>query len=308
MYLKRITVGFISVLLGIAFIFSAYIKLFPIEFFEFSFVEINVANWLMAPFMARLFISLEFFLGILLLLNFNGGNHLLAKATLVLLIFFTIYLFAIFAIQGNSGNCGCFGTYIKMTPLESILKNIVLMSFTGILFLVPQKNNISNAKFVVLATAISSLVTPFVLNPISTNHPPSDIEINYSLKLEALYSSEKDHKPNVDLRKGKKVVAFLSLTCPHCKLGAQKLNIIHDQHPELPIYFILNGEEAELKSFLEESKTKTISYSFMTLKEGFIENAGLNLPSILWVNNLKVENRTKYTELDADALISWFEK
>jgi hypothetical protein len=305
---KKIFAGIISILLGLMFLFSAYIKLFPIELFEFSFIEIKVANWTTAPFIARLFLSLEFFIGVLLILNYNGGNRLLAKFSIGLLVFFTLYLIAIIMIQGNNGNCGCFGTYIKMTPLESIVKNLILLSLTAVLLLVPVSKNLSTQKFVVLATAIAALVSPFIINPITPSHPPTENERNYSLKLDSLYSTKKTEIPKVDLRKEKRVIAFLSLSCPHCKLGAQKLNIIHEQHPELPIYFIFNGQQTELKSFLEESKTTDIDYSFMTLGEGFLENAGLSLPAILWVNNGKVENRTKYTELEASELIDWYQK
>jgi hypothetical protein len=306
--IKNILAGSTSIILGLVFLFSAYIKLYPIELFEFSFIEISVANWTTAPFIARFFLALEFFFGILLLLNYNGGNRLLAKLTVGILIFFSIYLLIIIAIQGNSGNCGCFGTYIKMTPLESIIKNVILLSLSLVLFLVPESKNFSSQKIVVWACVVSSIATPFILNPVSENHPPAANEINYSLKLDALYETQKKDIPPIDLRKGKRVIAFLSLTCPHCKLGAQKLNILKNQHPELPIYFILNGAEADLKAFLEESKTTIIKYSFMTAKEGFVDNAGLNLPSILWVNNGKVEQRTKYTELEEKLLLEWYKK
>jgi thiol-disulfide isomerase/thioredoxin len=307
MSFKKILIGVVSVILGLTFIFSAYIKIFPIELFEFSFVEIKIANWSTAPFIARIFLALEFFLGILLILNLNGGNRNLAKATVGLLVIFTIYLIAIILVEGNNGNCGCFGTFIKMTPLESIFKNIILLTLTFVLFLSPNSQNYSTSKFVIISVAIASISAPFIINPVSLTKPPSENEINYSLKLDALYTAGNATIPKIDLRKGKVVIAFMSLTCPHCKLGAQKLNIIHNQHPSLPIYFVLNGEKSDLKDFLEESKTKSINYSFMTVKEGFIENAGLNLPSILWVNNSKVENRTKYTELNESALIKWFE-
>lgn len=305
---KNFLVGFTSILLGLIFLFSAYIKLFPIEIFEFSFIEIKVANWSTAPFIARLFLSLEFFIGLLLILNYNGGNKKLAKFTIGLLIVFTVYLLAIIVVQGNSGNCGCFGTFIKMTPLESIVKNIILISLTGILFLVPAKGNLSTKKYLVLATAIASIAAPFIINPITTSHPRAENEINFQLKLDPLYNTGRSTIPKIDLRTGKKVIAFLSLSCPHCKIGAQKLNIIHNQYPELPIYFIFNGEEAELKDFLEESKTTDIDFTFMSLKEGFLENAGFNLPAILWVKNGKVENRTRYTELEAEALLEWYRK
>jgi hypothetical protein len=305
---KSIIVGFTSVLLGLIFIFSAYTKLFPIEIFEFSFIEIKVANWTTAPFIARLFLAMEFLLGMLLVFNFNGGNHKLAKITIGLLLVFIIYLIAIIFIEGNDGNCGCFGNYIKMTPLESIVKNIILITLTSILFLAEKKTNFSSKNYIVLASAIAATATPFILNPVTTAHPHAENEINYELKLDSLYAKSRTETPKTDLRKGKRVIAFLSLTCPHCKIGAQKLNIIHNQHPELPIYFILNGDQSSLKSFLNESKTVSVNYSFMSLKEGFIDNAGLNLPAILWVNNNKVENRTKYTELDENLLLQWYNK
>jgi hypothetical protein len=300
--------GSISIILGLVFLFSAYTKLFPIELFEFSFIEIKIANWTTAPYIARLFLSLELLLGILLILNFNGGNKNLAKFSFGLLVIFTIYLFLIILFQGNDGNCGCFGTYITMTPLESIVKNLLLLSLNGLLFIPPFKKNLSVNKLIIIAAGIASLLSPFILNPVNESAPPSENEINYNLKLDALYTPEKSDIPKEDLRIGKRVIAFMSLTCPHCKLGAQKLNIIHGSHPELPIYFILNGDQTELKNFLDESKTVSIAYSFMTLKEGFIDNAGVNLPSILWVNNSKVENRTKYTELNENTLMEWFQK
>jgi hypothetical protein len=305
---KKILIGALNILLGLLFLFSAYTKLDPIELFEFSFIEINVANWFTAPYIARLFLSLEFFTGILFLLNINGGNKKLAQFSIVLLLVFIVYLSGIILIEGNNGNCGCFGTYIKMTPLESIIKNVLLISLTSILLLLPSKTNFSTNNLVFWSAGIASMVTPFILNPVSTSHPPDKNEINYSLKLESLYVPEKTDIPNIDLRKGKRVIAFLSLTCPHCKIGAHKLNIIHKEQPELPIYFILNGEKSDLENFLIESKTTDIKYSFMTQKEGFLNNSGFNLPAILWVNNGMVEHKTKYTELNKNDLMQWYYK
>ncbi len=304
--IKNILAGSISVLLGIVFLFSAYTKLYPIELFEFSFIEIKVANWTTAPYIARFFLAFEFFLGLLLILNFKGNNRLVAKTTLGLLIAFTLYLLAIIILQGNNGNCGCFGTYIKMTPLESIIKNIVLMGLCAVLLFLPEGKNYFTNKTLLGVLIIGSFMTPFILNPLNETHPPDTNEINYTLKLDALYANERLEKPKVDLRQGKRVIAFLSLTCPHCKIATHKLNLIHEQYPELPIYYILNGDSADLKNFMEETKTRDIAYCFMSLKEGFVDNAGLNLPSILWVKDAKVENRTKYTELEADDLMKWY--
>jgi thiol-disulfide isomerase/thioredoxin len=304
---KRILFTAISMLLGILFLFSAYIKIDPIEIFEFSFIEIKLANWTTAPIIARLMLGFEFFVGILLLLNINGSNKRLAALTLATLLFFSIYLILIIIFKGNSGNCGCFGTFIKMSPLESLLKNLILISLTLILFLSQKKENVSSNKWLMLAAGIAAFTSPFIINPISAIPPPSETAINYNLKLDALFAPGKE-LPHIkgDIRKGKVVIAFLSLTCPHCKIGAQKLNIIHENQPEVPIFFILNGEKTDLAPFLEESKTTTIPFTFMTLKEGFLDNAGLNLPAILWVNNNRVEHKTKYTQLNEADLIAWY--
>lgn len=306
--IKNILTGTVSVLLGLIFIFSAYTKLFPIELFEFSFIEIKVANWTTAPYIARFLLAFEFFIGVLLIFNFKGGNRLVPKITIGLLLVFTIYLLAIIFWQGNSGNCGCFGTMIKMTPLESIIKNILLISLCLVLFVPPPQKNLSSHKTVIWTSALACFALPFIVNPVSLTPPPNDQAINYDLKLAPLYDQSRKDIPTVDLMQGKRIIAFLSLTCPHCKIGAHKLNLIHQQHPNIPIYFILNGEDYDLKPFIEESKTTDIEYCFMSLKEGFIDNAGLNLPAILWVKNGKVVNRTRYTELNADDLVKWYEQ
>jgi len=66
---KKIILGLLCVLMSAVFIFSGYTKLYPIEPFEYTFVDLGFINWQIAPFIARILIGLEFFIGILLLLN-----------------------------------------------------------------------------------------------------------------------------------------------------------------------------------------------------------------------------------------------
>ncbi|MGZ3866818.1 MAG: MauE/DoxX family redox-associated membrane protein, partial [Bacteroidia bacterium] len=66
---KKIILCVLCILMGAVFVFSGYTKLNPIEPFEYTFVDLGVAGWRLAPFVARLFISLEFFIGALFLLN-----------------------------------------------------------------------------------------------------------------------------------------------------------------------------------------------------------------------------------------------
>lgn len=297
----------ISFIIGVIFLFSAYVKLDPIELFEYTFIEIKIANWTTAPYIARLFIGLEFFIGLLLVFNFNGGKKWVPKFTLIFLLLLTLYLVLLWIIEGNTGNCGCFGTFIKLTPLESILKNIVLISLTGLLFLFQSGFNPAKYVYIVLVAAVSSFFYPFT-NPIGKGHPPSASEINYKLDLTSLYDVSNQNPPKDDLMQGKRIIAFLSLTCEHCKLGAHKLHLMHVSNPSIPIYFILNGEDENKKDFFEESKAGDIPHSMMTAKQGFVKNAGLRLPAILWVNDGLVLHRVDYSQLEQKEIETWLQK
>ena len=117
----------LSISIGLLFIVSAATKIYPMEPFEYQFVDIGVASWKTAPYMARFFIGLEFFLGMLLILNISLRKFTL-KFAVALLVFFCIYLTYKIIIEGNTGNCGCFGEAVKMTPLQGILKNVALIA------------------------------------------------------------------------------------------------------------------------------------------------------------------------------------
>src|SRR4051812_33546550 len=105
---KRLTAITISIALGLIFLYSGFSKLVPvIETFEFTFVDIGIANWYTAPVIARLLIGLEFFLGLFLLINYRLKKFTL-PFTAALLLLFIVYLIVQIVTSGNTGNCGCF--------------------------------------------------------------------------------------------------------------------------------------------------------------------------------------------------------
>ena len=100
--------------MGAVFIYSGWTKMFPIEPFEYTFVDLGFINWQVAPFIARVLIGFEFLIGVFLLFNIN--LKLTYKIAIGTLVVFCIYLVLLIIIVGNKGNCGCFGDTIKMTP------------------------------------------------------------------------------------------------------------------------------------------------------------------------------------------------
>src|ERR1700754_913796 len=117
-YLKRITGLILLLALSAVFLFSAGAKLWFIEPFEWSFADILPVDMMTAGILARLFIGLEIVIGLFLLAHIFLKKFTY-KASLSVLIFFTIYLVLLIIKNGNSGSCGCFGEAYQMKPLTA---------------------------------------------------------------------------------------------------------------------------------------------------------------------------------------------
>ncbi len=305
--IKKILFITLTILLGLVFIFSGLTKLYPVELFELTLIDLKVSNWATAPILARLMIASEFFLGALLILNFNLKKFTL-RATIAMLVVFTIYLTVQLAIEGNHGNCKCFGNVLVMSPLESIIKNLVMLAVAVILYLWHKGFTLPFKKLIVVLVTLASLSLPFILNPpdFIMAYQSRPETVGYKMNLDTLYTSTDIQHPTVDLRQGKQIIAFMSLTCSHCRIAAYKMHIIKKQNPEIPFYFILNGEEKNLQRFFNESKSEAIPHMILNGKR-FVDLAGYTMPSIVLLDNSVVVEKTNYLNLSAEKIRQWYE-
>lgn len=308
--IKRIPAILISVALGLVFFYSGYTKLMPvIETFEFSFIDIGVANWYSAPIMARFLIGFEFFLGALLILNYNLKKFTL-PVTAGLLLFFIIYLFIQILVSGNSGNCGCFGEHLVMTPWQGILKNVIMIGLCAVIYFLYDGWRLRRFNALLLSLLlVTAVIYPFVRNPIDYSYTSNNLDekVNYPLELDLLYHPEDSSKveiPSVDLRKGKQVVAFMSLSCRHCRVAAKKFRLIKKNNPDLPVYFVLNGDKALYQEFIEDTKAGNIPSSYC-LGKPFVQLASTTLPRIYYLDNGMVIKKVDYFELSQYAIENW---
>ncbi|MGB3076553.1 MAG: MauE/DoxX family redox-associated membrane protein, partial [Chitinophagales bacterium] len=218
---------FIRIFLGLVFILSGYLKLYPIEPFELNFIELGIGNWYTAPFIARFLISIEFLLGCFLIVNLALKSFTL-KAVVSMLVFFTCYLLIQIISEGNNGNCGCFGTYLQMTPFESIIKNILLITVAIFLQVFHKDSTLRFKKLLAPLFLITSIALPFILNPIdlmAANYRQPE-SVNFAFDQSLIFNDSVSKKNIIDFSSGKHIVAFFSLTCPHCKTKAFKMHII----------------------------------------------------------------------------------
>ena len=83
-----------------------------------------------------------------------------------LLLFFIIYLLIQINVSGNNGNCGCFGEHIKMTPMEAIIKNILMIVVGAIIYFLFEGWKLNANKFLLSFVAVSAITVPFMVNPV----------------------------------------------------------------------------------------------------------------------------------------------
>lgn len=298
----------LSLTLGLVFIYSGYTKIVPIEPFEFTFVDMGVANWYTAPVIARLLIGLEFFIGLLLVANYNLKKFTL-PLTAAVLSFFIIYLTIQIVRYGNNGNCGCFGERLPMSPLQGILKNVIMIAISFLVYILSEGWKLRYNTLILSMIAVPVAVVPFILNPVDYTYTSNNLDekVNYPLELNLLFAPEDSSKveiPSVDLRKNKQVVAFLSLTCSHCRIAAKKFRLIKKNNPDLPIYFILNGNKTGYQEFIEDTKASNIPSSYC-LGKSFVQLSSAHLPRIYYLDNGTVVKKVDYYELNQYGIENW---
>lgn len=212
---------------------------------------------------------------------------------------------------GNKGNCGCFGDTIHMTPLQALRKNIIML---GILFFLNKFHEgwqlPGKWSFVITVIFAGTLAFPFVRNPVELNYSEAYLnqpEQNFKLPLDSLYNHATLNIPPKTLSQGKHILAFMSMTCPHCRIAAKKMRIIHERNPEIPIYFVLNGKDEKLKPFFEDTHSEDIPHCILNGRN-FIYLAGTSMPRIYLINNSVVEHDMNYIDLDQAEVEKWLKE
>jgi hypothetical protein len=307
---KQLFLIVFNLIVGIVFLASSISKFLIIESFEYDIVDLDLINWALAPFLARFIIGLEFFIGIMYFFSldfFKIRNRL----TIITLIIFSLFL--IFQIyKGNNGDCGCFGSWISMSAKQALIKNLVLVFFVFISknysFWYGLKSRQLNLVLILLFAISFSF--PFLNQPIKLNYSEAYLTSSkdfFKLPLDTLYNNFEGRKPIENLDKGKHILAFLSLKCPHCIMAAKKIGIMKRKNPKLPHFLVLNGDESKLKEFKTKTKIQNIDFTFL-YGEHFIYLAGVNLPVIYLMNNGIVENVLNYRLLNQNQIERWLYK
>jgi len=267
----------LRIIVGLVFILSGLAKLYPIEPFEIIFIDLGLSNWLLAPFIARFIIAFEIALGLCIVFDVWIKN-IVYKVTLGSLALFTIYLIYLLLTKGNSVDCGCFGSFLALTPVESIIKNVVLII---LLLLIKRRHyNYGFINWLFIPFLVIAFTSTFLLNRVGLQNAQGvelNQEIDYS-EFPALYKINQ----KIDFTKGEKVIAFFSVGCSHCESAAHKLAYLKSKYEIDNLYIVLGSkEEKNIQPFIDKTK---IDYPIIWINSDvFFKYSGGRLPAFVYL-------------------------
>lgn len=300
---KQLLLHFLRILTGAVFIFSAVAKMIGIDNFEIYIFEQQYISFNLSAILARVIISAELMIGALLIGNLYFKKTWLAA--ILLLSVFSAFLLVQIA-KGASGNCNCFGQLLPLTPVESLIKNLVLI---GILIFIRKEIAFHHifTSYAALFIVVFSIALPPVLSPPDfltdwSKVPHADYD-----KTSALMISDSTLQ-KFDLNKGKHLVCFYSVTCQYCMHAADKMNvIIKNESLTDATLCVFTGDEALYDHFLEESNSDPYNHIFLPMKL-FFKMAGPSVPAIFLVDDGTVMQQYNYRSIDEKEIKEFFNK
>lgn len=279
---------FIRIIVGIVFILSTASKLKSTGLFEITLIDQGfTSDRLTAAYLSRILIAIELFIGILFFQPFLL-KRLVAPLTLLSLTAFSIYLLYLMIFAGNTENCGCFGELVKMSPLESLLKNIVLIGLVLYFFIkVESKKEKWLIPTLLLIGCFIFVFTAFPIGALSDN-----IFANYT---------HFEPEGSVDFTQGDKLIVVMDVNCEHCQAVAQELGNLDRSTEKLPpIYLLLYTGEEPSNSVQYFFYQTSIEYPYHTIdEEAFFNLIGSAPPRIYWLYNGKIK-----AQWDEDIIIN----
>jgi len=265
----------LRIMLGGVFLFSAYTKFISPGLTEIILIDHGIVSARdTAALIVRLLIGFEFALGILLILPYSLKTIVIPSVILFLIIFSGYLVYTGFILK-DTQNCGCFGEMIKMSPIESIVKNIVLIFF---LVLLLKLSNEKKNYFVTSTVAILCVALVFVFLPIN-----SQKEFKFTI-----YTNF-EGEGRVDLSNGEKLLVILNLECDHCQALAKELSEIKNQPDKLPPLYALLFKEGSVTVDSFKTMTKFNFPYHMIDMNAFLNLIGQSPPRIYWLKNGKIK-------------------
>ncbi|NQU35833.1 MAG: DoxX family membrane protein [Bacteroidetes bacterium] len=286
------------VFVGIIFIVSAVLKILSMDSFEIYIYSFGLLKLNTAFYFARLVVSLELFLGVLLLLGFYARKAILTS----ILILFLFSLFILFLLlDENSEHCHCFGDFVELSHMVSVAKNLFLIVLLAFCYPL-SSTKLKYKKYISLFLLIVSISLPIIISP-----PDSFMHQFYANKISYNQSQLDEYLAVNQHVDGKKIICFFGATCRFCKLASKKISVVLQKagKDEL-VHYVFFGNSSEIDLFFEETNTSIFPNSIIPVSD-FLKITDGQMPLILLMENNQVIKKYGYRDIDENEIIEFLQ-
>ena len=286
------------------FIFSGVAKLISVDTFEIYITSFNIFPLTISAVLARLTIGVEFIIALFFIFNIYPKLNWYFTSGLILL--FTIFLILL-AFTGSKENCNCFGELVKMSPIESIIKNILIIGLLIFLKLKPYTIKKQLKPIYIIGLTIITFIIVFAVPPYNNlagdkiNFPISEFTEKKEIIQEKFTPTD-----TFNIYQDKKIVCFYSLRCKYCRNALQKLTILANSNNfSNNVLIFFTGQEKNVKWFFNASKSDCFPYRMLDIENmSYITNG--SVPKMFLVENGIIKSSFSYSDMPETEIISFF--
>ena len=319
--MNGIVKNIIRIGIGSVFIIAAILKLITIDEFEIYIYSFNIFSFFVTSILSRLLITGEFVLGLFLI--FKIYYRFTWKAILTIQILFTLFLVHV-VIFRNDSNCHCFGDLVELSPIQSILKNIIIIG--ALFFLKPRTSETEKSKSfssqilkfsdsqVLKIVPILSLIIVLIISPpdsiykmiYSSEKEISTIDLEESFdEVSRIGNGNGNGNGSFNLDENNKMIVIVSSGCKYCKLGVKKLSMIMERegYDSDDVDIFIWGSPEGIEDFRKETMTEDYRY-WHILPNKAIDITYGRFPIFIWFDKKEIVKIGDFRDLDDDILWS----
>ena len=220
---------------------------------------------------------IELMTGIALVLGISPR----VNTRLVMLLFLLFSAGLLVALRkGNVQECGCFGSYVPMRPASALIRNMLLMAGTGMVYVVHRKEATSWKTWQV-ATLLMTACLGGAAAGWSRHEPFLDQSILRTGKVFPTWGFE---GPRPSIEKGEAIVVFFHPKCSHCWNAAANLKA-YLGHANRPIIGITTADDQAIDEF---RKKMDLPLPVYRVTKDFDRKAAFDYPTFVLLKDQKI--------------------
>jgi len=301
----KISSSIFFLLLAMFFIASGTAKLFPVEVFELHLYQQGFP-WEFTTFFARMLVSVEWLVGLLLLLPwFKKEGAILAFVFLLITSGFLI----VGLLDGRAAeDCGCFGNWMQMSFSWAIIRNGLML--LGVWFFGKQLSSKRKPAYWISALGLVVFVLVFILKvPDQWMRSSITVEkVGTTFPFSNIPQMTHPDGALTPLDSGaKQLVVFVTPGCSFCQKVTAKLAVLDSRlNHQLPLNFVVMGAPTNLDVFWSLAKAPVFPHTFLPAAE-FLSLSGPQLPAVFVIENGIITQHKNYRDFNPDAIEDWWE-